>query len=155
MDNLDGNLDKNLSVFSFSVIIKPSMNYKLFLFLILAGTVIAWAMWGAVILNFDPFQTGFLGFAVFYLTLFLGLSGLIFLASTFLKAKLIKKQTPYQRLNVSLRHAVLFVFLLAVWAFLKSQGLLRWWNLLLLILILTTLEFFFISQKKRVSEFNT
>lgn len=129
------------------------MNYKLFLFLILAGTVIAWAAWGAVIFNFDPFQTGSLGFVVFYLTLFLGLFGLIFLTSTFLKAKFIKKQTPYQRLNVSLRHAALFSVLFVAWAFLKSQGLLRWWNLLLLILILTTLEFFFISQKKNTNKF--
>lgn len=124
------------------------MNYKLFLLLILVGTVIAWVMWGAVIFNFDPFETGFLGFSVFYLTLFLGLSGLIFLFSIFIKAKLIKKQTPYQRLNVSLRHSIFFAVLFVFWAFLKSQGLLRWWNLLLLILILTTLEFFFISQKK-------
>lgn len=125
------------------------MNFKFFLALIILGTIIALASFVLVIFYFDPTQIGFAGFALFYLTLFLALSGVIFLISDSLKAKFNKKLLLYQRLRTSVRHAIFFSLLITGWAFLKASGLLRWWNLLLFILILTLLEFFFISTQKQ------
>ena len=124
------------------------MNLKVFLTLIVLGTIISWSSFGLIIFYFNPEQTNFLGFGLFYLSLFLGLSGIIFLISDWLKAKIFKRQLLYYRLRNSIRHAVLFTILILAWVFLQSQDLLRWWNLLLLILILTTLEFFFMSYQK-------
>lgn len=124
------------------------MSLKVFLALIIIGTIVSWINFGLVIFYFDPQQTSFLGFSLFYLSLFLGLSGAIFLFSDWLKAKIFKNQLPFYRLKTSGRQAILFTILLIGWAFLKSHGLLRWWNLILLILILATLEFFFISSQK-------
>lgn|SRR3989344_725781 len=130
-------------------IIRLSMSSKFFLWLIVLGTIISWISWGSVIFNFDPNQISFLGLAMFYLSLFFGLAGLIFLLSYWLKSKLFKKQLLFPRLRTSVRHAVFFSILILGWAFLKSQNLLRWWLVLLFILILTVLEFFFISSQKQ------
>lgn len=128
------------------------MSLKVFLVLIITGTVIAWLSWGMTILYFDPGQTGILGFGLFYLSLFLGLSGTIFLVGDWLRAKIFKKQLIFNRLRISVRQAILFTILILGWAFLRSYDVLRWWNLILLILILTILEFFFISSQKKIHE---
>lgn len=125
------------------------MSYKLFSVLVFLGTVISWLSLAMMIFYFDPAETGFLGFSLFYLGLFLALSGLIFLVSDKFKRKIFKKQLLFYRLRVSLRHAILFTVSIISWLFLRSTDLLRWWNLLLLILILTTLEFFFMSYQRQ------
>ena len=126
------------------------MSLKVFLALISVGSIISWISVGMIIFYFDPGQTSFLGFALFYLSLSLGLSGVIFLASDWLRAKIFKKQLIFSRIKTSVRQAILFTVLIIGWIFLKSQNLLQWWNLLLFILILAALEFFFMSSQKRI-----
>lgn len=125
------------------------MSLKVFLALIILGTIISWSSFGLVIFYFDPEQIGPLGFGIFYLSLFLSLSGAIFLLSDWLKAKIFKKQLLFIRLRNSVRHAIIFTALILGWAILQSQDLLHWWNLLLFILILTVVEFFFMSSNKQ------
>lgn len=125
------------------------MSTKIFSVLVLVGTVFSWLAWGMVIFYFDPSQIGLLGFSIFYLSLFLALSGIIFTILDRLKAKFFRKQLLLSRLRSSVRHAILFSILIIGWGFLKSQNLLSWWVLPLFILILTGLEFFFISSQKK------
>jgi hypothetical protein len=125
------------------------MSLKIFLVLIILGTILAWITFGLVVFNLDPEQAGIFGFLLFYLNLFLALSGTIFIVSDLIKARFFKYQSLYHRFKVSLRHSIFFTVLILGWAFLKSQGILRWWNILLLILSLTILEFFFISLDKQ------
>jgi len=125
------------------------MSYKLFSVFVFLGTIISWLSLVMMIFYFNPAETGFLGFSLFYLGLFLALSGLIFIVSDKFKKKIFKKQLLFNRLRVSLRHAILFTVLILSWLFMRSTDLLRWWNLLLLVLILAALEFFFMSYQKQ------
>jgi len=125
------------------------MSSRLFSFLIIIGTLTAWLSWLMIIFYFDPEKIGFLSFGLFYLALFLWLSGLIFLAVNFFKKIFFKNQLLYYRVRNSSRHAIFFTVLIMSWIFLKSQGLLRWWNILILIVMLTLLEFFFISYQRQ------
>ncbi|MFA5022128.1 MAG: hypothetical protein WC508_03550 [Patescibacteria group bacterium] len=125
------------------------MSFRVFLLLVIAGTILAWLAWGMVIFYFDPSQAGIAGFTIFYLTLFLGLSGLLFLIINSIKTKIGKDQLLLYRIRISLRHAIMFSVIVLGWALLKTQGLLRWWNFLLLVLVLALLEFFFISTQKQ------
>jgi len=125
------------------------MSFKVFLLLIILGTIVAWISWGMVIFYFDPWQVGFLEFSLFYSSLFLGLSGIIFLFSNWLRGKIFKKQLLFPRLKTAVRQAILFAALIVGWAFLKANDLLTWWILILFILILTALEFFFVSSQKK------
>lgn len=124
------------------------MSYRVFLSLIILGSIISWLSLGLIIFYFDPQKISFVGFSLFYASFFVSLGGLIFLVTNFLKRKFFKDQLLYYRVRNSVRHAIFFSILIIGWAFLKSHDLLRWWNILLLILILTILEFFFISLNK-------
>lgn len=109
--------------------------------------------WGLVVFYTDPVQAGFLSFSLFYLSLFLTLSGLILLVGNYIRGRFFKKQLIEQRLKTSLRQAIFFSVLIIGWLVLKSQGLAHWWVIVFFILILTVLEFFFISfQKQKVYE---
>jgi len=125
------------------------MRIKTFLFLIGLGSILSLVSWLVIIFSVDPGQAGFIGFSVFYLSLFLTLLGLIFLVGQWLRTKIFRKQIIYIRLNTSLRQAVLFALLLIGWAFLQSYGLAHIWNVILLILVLTSLEFFFVTTQKQ------
>ena len=119
------------------------MGLKIFKILVLLGTVIVWVNISLIIFYFDPEQISLIGLSIFYASLFLALSGTIFLTSDFLKSKIFRKQLLMNRVRVSVRHAGLFSVLIIGWAILKSQNLLQWWNLVLLLMILAVLEFFF------------
>jgi hypothetical protein len=124
------------------------MSFRVFLFLIVIGTIIAWTTWVMIIFNFDPTQGGILSFLLFYLSTFLAFSGLLFLIIYKIRSRFGKDQLLFYRLQASVRQAILFTILLSVWAVLQSQKLLRWWNLLILIIILALIEFFFLSLSK-------
>ncbi|MBI3290721.1 hypothetical protein HYZ76_00395 [Candidatus Falkowbacteria bacterium] len=125
---------------------------KAFLWLIILGVIAAWLSWAMIIVYFDPGETSLIGFSLFYISLFLGLSGTIFLAGDAIKSKILKKQL-YPRVQSSVRHGIFFTMLIVGWVFLKSQDLANWWNILLYVLILAVLEFFFISSQKRKYNF--
>ncbi|NUM25470.1 MAG: hypothetical protein HUU49_02465 [Candidatus Buchananbacteria bacterium] len=125
------------------------MNYRLFLTLIILGTIISWVTWVAVLFYFDPTQISFIGFSLFYLSFFMAFGGTVFVIGDLVKAKLLKKQMPYHRLKTSIRHAILLTLLVVGWTVLKGYGLLYWWNLILYMMALTVLEFFFISSQKQ------
>jgi len=125
------------------------MGLKIFQILIFLGTIIAWISLGLIIFYFDPGQISLLGLTIFYVNLFLVLSGTIFIISDFLKSKIFRRQLLVNRVRISVRHAGLFSILVIGWGILKTQGLLQWWNLALLIMILAVLEFFFISSQKQ------
>ena len=125
------------------------MNFKAFVILIIFGTIVSWISWGMSLLYFDPTQIGGFGFTMFYLSLFLALSGTIFLVLDWLKARVMSRQLIFFRLRTSVRHATFFTILIVGWLFLRSQDLLQWWNLLIFLFVLTALEFFFISIQKQ------
>ncbi|MDD2807891.1 MAG: hypothetical protein PHW95_05245 [Patescibacteria group bacterium] len=121
------------------------MGYKTFKVVIFFGTVVAFIGWDLTLINFNPDRLSLLGFLLFYLSLFLFLSGTILLLADYFKSKVIKNQLLVVRLKHSIRQALFFTVLIIGWALLKSNGVLRWWNLVMLILILAILEFFFRS----------
>lgn len=134
-----------LAVDYFFVIISLAMGYKTFKIVILLATLTAWFGWFLALLNFNPEQLSLLGFILFYLSFFLFLYGIIFLLADYVKSKFVRNQLLVVRVKHTLRQSLFFAILIIGWALLKSNGVLRWWNLAMLILILTILEFFFMS----------
>ena len=125
------------------------MSFRAFLILIIFGAVISLLGLGMSIFYFNPDQISFIGFSVFYLSLFLSLTGTIFLVSDWFKSKIIKKQLLFFRLRNSVRHSILFTTLILGWLWLRSYQLLQWWSLVLFILMLVVAEFFFMSLYKK------
>jgi hypothetical protein len=95
----------------------------------------------------DPLSAGVMVFFLFYCSVFLSVSGLLFLAIDMFKARFAKQQVLMYRVRTSMRHSLLFAVAAVGWAILKSNNVLAWWNFILLIMILAALEFLFMSSK--------
>lgn len=117
--------------------------------LMLISTIFSWLGWGTILFYLNPQEAGNVGFAFFYGSLFLALTGSFSLLGLFIRMRLLKDDIVSRQVAISFRQAVFFAILLVGSLFLRSKDLLAWWNIILLIFLLTFLEFFFLSYQRR------
>ncbi|PJE75659.1 hypothetical protein COV04_03610 [Candidatus Uhrbacteria bacterium CG10_big_fil_rev_8_21_14_0_10_48_11] len=125
------------------------MALKQYATLMFIGTVLTWAAWILVVLFLDPLTAGWLGFSVFYLALYLALTGTFSLLGLLLRRLFFKNELVYRQVTISFRQAFSFSFLVIAALFLQSKQLLTWWNMFFLIAALTFLEFAVIAYQGR------
>jgi hypothetical protein len=125
------------------------MTLKQYLILMSICTLFCWLALALVIYFIDPTEAGFLGFAFFYSSLFLALTGTMSILGFAMRIKFVKDELVFRHVVSAFRQAILFSILIVGSLFLQSKSLLTWWNIILFILALTVLEFFFISYKKK------
>jgi hypothetical protein len=113
------------------------------------GTLLTWGAWVLVIFFLDPATAGWLGFTVFYLALYLALTGSFSLLGLVLRHYILKNELIYQQVTISFRQAFSFSFLVVAALFLQSKQLLTWWNMVFLIIALTFLEFAVLAYQQR------
>jgi len=120
-------------------------------YLIFMGTTTAflWGIFLFVINLINPETTNLLGFVLFYLSLFLALSGTTALIGFFVRFKIMRKDLAVRAVKTAFRQSFLFSFLVAAILFLLSQKLFSWFNLILLVVILSIIEFLLISSKQK------
>ena len=123
------------------------MPLRRYLFIMGFGALISWGALLLVVLNIDPFTSGFVGIFSFYVMLFLSLMGTFALLGFFVRAIFIKRSVLFRHIGVSLRQSILFSFLILISLMLQANGLFTWWNAVLLILGLALLEFFFLGRE--------
>jgi len=113
---------------------------------ILAG--ICWLIFVASIFLMDPENVGFLGFLLFYYSLFLALLGSFSIIGFIIRIRFIKGPV-FQQVSISFRQSfwlsLIIVFLLVI----KGLGLLHWWNFVIFVLILFGTEVLIILNRKR------
>lgn len=124
-----------------------NMPLKKYLFIMGFGALISWGALVLVILNIDPFTSGFIGPLSFYVMLFLALMGTFAILGFFVRAIFIRRSVLFRHIGVSLRQSVLFSFLILISMMLQANRLFTWWNAILLILGLALLEFFFLGRE--------
>jgi len=107
----------------------------------LVGTILTWGAWVIVLLYLDPATAGWLGFSLFYISLFLALVGVFALIGLGFRLYILRHEVVFRQVTVAFRQAFSFAFLAVAALFLQSQGLLTWWNMLFLIAALTFFEF--------------
>jgi len=123
------------------------MTLKKYLNLMLILTLICWLAWIFVLFFINPDETGFIGFILFYLSLFLAILGTLAMFGFIIRAR-IKKGPIFKQVETSFRQGIwLSVFIIGL-LLLQGLSLLRWWNCLVLFLFLIFLEFFFLSSRK-------
>ncbi|MDO8669611.1 MAG: hypothetical protein Q7K65_04935 [Candidatus Buchananbacteria bacterium] len=126
------------------------MNIKQLLLVVSGATGLFWIVWLAVIIQIDPFEADFFGFALFYLTLLFSLLGTFFLASFAFRKIFNKFSMEYSIVGTSFRQSFFFALLVVSLLILQGLKMLNILNTLLLIAAIVVLEFFFLSYKKRV-----
>ncbi len=109
----------------------------------LAGLVFAVLLAGgcltAILIYLNPISSDLLVFILFYLSLFIGSSGVITLIGFFIRRISRRKRAPLpikqaiHNLEVSFRQGLLLSIILIVTLILQSEHILTWWYLLILV----------------------
>lgn len=113
-------------------------------------TIILWGVFILILCLINPETTNILGFILFYLSLFLALSGTAALTGFFVRFKWRKQALMITAVKIAFRQSFLFAFLIVAILWLLSQNLFSWLNLILLIIIISVLEFFLTVSKTTV-----
>lgn len=123
------------------------MSLKKYLVLMSSITLFCWLTWLVVLFYINPREAGFVGFTMFYLSLFLALVGTFSLIGFFARVWFSRETFIFRHLGVATRQSIWFSILLVAGLMLQGGGMLKWWSALLLVIFLVLFEFFFISRK--------
>lgn len=118
------------------------MSFGAYLLVMAMGTGLSWTAWYIVLNNVNPDESGPIGFAMFYVTLFVALIGTLGLIELLVrKAFKGSHPIPGRDVRMSFRRGVLLALVTTLSLFLTAQGLFMWWVLLLLAAAAGILEY--------------
>lgn len=110
------------------------------------STILSWIAWGFVIVNIDPFETSWLGFLLFFLSLAAGLIGLVSILIFLLYKFFASDELPlFRYVSASLKQSLIISFFLLTFLFLQMKSLLTWFNGIILLVIFILVISFTIS----------
>ena len=124
------------------------MTLRSYLIIMSITTAVCWAAFAFVIWTVDPLVTNWIGFMLFYVSLFLAIIGTAALAGFVVRFVALKKDLHWRLVKEAFRQSFLLATLVVVSLYLLSHHLFTWLNLLFLVLALSILEFFLISYEK-------
>lgn len=124
------------------------MTLKKYLFVMGVLTAICWAIFLFIASLIDPTITNWLGFFLFYLSLFLSLSGTIAILGFVFRFLALKKELAFNLVKKSFRQSFVISLFIIILLILKANSLFNWLNLFLLITIFVIGEIFFAGYKK-------
>lgn len=125
------------------------MTLKQYLAIMTAGTLLAWAIWGIVIFYFNPEQTKWTGFLLFYASLFLALLGTFSVFGFIIKAKTNKNdEIVFRHIKRTFRQGLFFSLFCVITLLLAQTRLLTWWNFSLLLTLYAFLEGLLFTSRK-------
>ena len=124
------------------------MTLKNYLILMGITTAFIWGLFIFVINMIDPTATNWMGFLIFYLSLFLAFAGTTTVIGFLIRFQLLKHDLVFNSVKTAFRQSFLFAFLVVSILYLIANQLFSWTNLALLIIILSVVEFLMISYKK-------
>ena len=121
------------------------MPLRLYLLIMFIMTVFCWLVFGYVVWTVNPEATNAVGFALFYLSLFLSVAGTAAIIGFLIRFVFLRHELVIDKVKIAFRQSFLFAGFIAAALFLLSRGLFTWLNLILLIVALSVLEFFLLS----------
>ena len=124
------------------------MTLRAYLILMTLATLVCWAAWGYIIWTIDPEMTNWVGFLLFYISLFLALAGTAAVIGFIVRFIAFKKELAFRNVKEAFRQSFLFSALITISLLLVAKDLFTWLNLFFLVIGLSILEFFLISYNK-------
>jgi len=125
------------------------MTLRIYLIIMSITTLLCWTAFAFITWTINPEITNWVGFLLFYLSLFLALTGSAAIIGFLIRFIGLKYELVFHSVKAAFRQSFLFAFLIIAILFLLSQDLFTWINLGLLIIGLSVLEFFLISYSSR------
>lgn len=111
-------------------------------------TGICWGAFFFVAGMVDPMRTNWLGFLLFYLSLFLALSGTFSLIGFVFRFVIFKGEVAFRAVKLAFRQSFVFSSFAIIMLLLAAKGLLTWVNFGILAILFLVLEFFVASRSK-------
>lgn len=111
-------------------------------------TVVCWLAWIYLLFAINPEATSWIGFLLFYVSLFLSLVGTAAIVGFLIRFVALHQVLAFRSVKEAFRQSFLFAILIVVSLLLLSQDLFTWLNLMFLIIGLSILEFFLLSYGK-------
>lgn len=124
------------------------MTLKKYLAIMAVITAASWLMFGYVVWTVNPEETNFVGFSLFYGTLFASALSTTAIIGFLIRFIALKQHLAFKLVKVAFRQSFLFASLISISLYLLSQNLFTWNNLLFLVIGLSLLEFFLLSYEK-------
>lgn len=121
------------------------MTLRAYLILMIISTLVCWTAFSFVLCTVNPEATNWIGFLLFYLSLFLALAGSATLIGFLIRFAALKHELVFNSVKNAFRQSFFFAFLITAVLLLLSNDLFTWINLGLLVVGLSVLEFFLIS----------
>ncbi len=124
------------------------MTLKKYLAVMAVATAICWTVFLFVSSVINPEATNWIGFFLFYVSLFMALSGTASLVGFLIRFVALKRELAFYAVGIAFRQSFLFSLFIVAILILLSQGLFNWLNLIMLTVVFTIFEVVIISSSK-------
>ncbi len=124
------------------------MTLKKYLYVMAVLSFLAGLLFFFVADLIDPERTNWLGFLLFYSSLFVFLSGIASLLGFLSRFVILKRDLVFNSVKIAFRQSFMFSLFVISSLILKAEGLFSWLNISLLLAAFLILEVFMISYKK-------
>ncbi|SRR5574344_1562591 len=125
------------------------MTLKNYLIFMSVATGICWGAFAFVAGLVDPSRTNWLGFLLFYLSIFLALAGTFSIFGFIFRFVIFKGEVAFRAVKLAFYQSFVFSSFVIILLLLASRDLLTWLNFGLLAAIFLVLEFFVASYSKK------
>lgn len=122
------------------------------LFFLFSITLFATASLVLDIFNYNPYKSGMSVFVNFYLSLFIGLAGIISIFVYYFKLKFKKDKSIYSYFWPSVRQSIFISLSITLLLVLKGFKLLDWWVGIPLVIAVVLLELFFQTTSSNIKK---
>lgn len=124
------------------------MTLKKYLAVMAVATAICWTVFLFVASVINPEMTNWIGFFLFYVSLFMALSGTAALGGFLVRFVALKRELAFHAVRIAFRQSFLFSLFVISLLVLLSQDLFNWLNLIMLVVVFTIAETVMISSSK-------
>lgn len=125
------------------------MTLKNYLLVMGILTALCWGVFVFIINLVDPEKTNWLGFLLFYASLFLSVFGTAALLGFVVRFKVLKHELAFRVVRLAFKQSLIFACFIICLFLLLAQNLFNWLNLILLVVIFAIWEYF--SSHKKVN----
>ncbi|MEI6836134.1 MAG: hypothetical protein WCK59_04865 [Candidatus Falkowbacteria bacterium] len=124
------------------------MTLKKYLMVTALATAVCWTIFLFVSSVINPELTSWLGFLLFYLSLFMAVSGTASLIGFLIRFVALKHELAFYAVKIAYRQSFLFALFIIAILILLSQDLFTWLNLFMLVAVFVIAETFMIHVQK-------
>lgn len=124
------------------------MTLRIYLIVMLLTTLVCWAAWLYTVFTVDPNVTNWIGFSLFYVSLFLSIVGTAAITGFLARFIVLRQRLAFNSVKEAFRQSFLFAILIIISLVLLSRDLFTWMNLSFLVVGLSVLEFFLLEYEK-------